>query len=271
MPELPEMEHYRLRLSELIIGSPITGTEVTRDKSININAGQFEAELVGRTIWFVERRGKHLLFHLDNGKRLVLHLMLGGTLFFGSDEERPDRTVQVTIRFATGNLYFIGLRLGYLHFMSVKEADAKLSELGPDPFDKRLTLERFKARFDKKRGALKTALVDQHVLSGIGNCYADEIAFAAKIRPDAKIPSLTDETWDRVYNSMHIVLKEAISKGGYMEQPLTAGDTITGGFNDHCQVYDRGGEPCFVCGTAIEQFEISSRKAFVCPVCQKEQ
>ncbi|TCN01936.1 DNA-(apurinic or apyrimidinic site) lyase [Paenibacillus sp. BK033] len=271
MPELPEMEHYRLRLSELIIGSPITGTEVTRDKSININAEQFQAELVGRTVWFVERRGKHLLFHLDNGKRLVLHLMLGGTLFFGSDEERPDRTVQVMIRFAKGNLYFIGLRLGYLHFMSVKEADAKLSELGPDPFDKRLTLERFKARFAKKRGALKTALVDQHVLSGIGNCYADEIAFAAKIRPDAKIPSLTDDTWERVYESMHSVLKEAISKGGYMEQPLTAGDTVTGGFNDHCQVYDRGGEPCFACGTAIEQFEISSRKAFACPVCQKEQ
>ncbi|GLX68118.1 DNA-formamidopyrimidine glycosylase [Paenibacillus glycanilyticus] len=271
MPELPEMEHYRLRLSELIIGSPITATEVTRDKSINIAPEQFEAELVGRTIWFVERRGKHLLFHLDNGKRLVLHLMLGGTLFYGSEEERPDRTVQVTIRFGAGNLYFIGLRLGYLHLMSVKEADAKLSELGPDPFDKRLTQERFKELFKKKRGALKTALVDQHVLSGIGNCYADEIAFDAKVRPDAKIPSLTDETWARLYGSMHSVLREAFAKGGYMEQPLTAGDTLTGGYNEHCKVYDRGGEPCLACGTAIEQFEVSSRKAFACPVCQKEQ
>lgn len=270
MPELPEMETYRMMLTERIVGAQITGTEVTREPSINISSEQFDQELIGRTIWFVERRGKHLLFHLDNGKRLVLHLMLGGTMFYGTDEERPDRSVQVTLRFGSGNLYFIGLRLGYLHLMSVREADAKLAGLGPDPFDKNLTVQKFMERFSKKRGALKSALVDQHVLAGIGNCYADEIAFVAGVRPDAKIPLIEEPAWARIYNAMHSVLRDAIGRGGYMEQPLTPTDLLTGGYNDHCKVYDRGGEACSICGTTIEQIEVSSRKAFVCPTCQKE-
>lgn len=265
------MEHYRAQLAPRIAGAQITGTEVTREKSINLSVQEFQDGLHGRTIWHVERRGKHLVMHLDNGKRLVLHLMLGGSIFFGSEEEKPDRTAQVTIRLTTGNLYFIGLRLGYLHLLSVKEVEAKFRELGPDPFDKRLSLQAFIARFSGKRGVLKPALVDQHVLSGIGNCYSDEIAFAASIRPDARIRELEPSTWERLYQAMHSVLREATARGGYMEEPLTAGDEVTGGYNDHCQIYDRGGEPCVRCGTVIEQFEVSSRKAFVCPACQKSQ
>ncbi|MFX3635249.1 MAG: bifunctional DNA-formamidopyrimidine glycosylase/DNA-(apurinic or apyrimidinic site) lyase [Candidatus Pristimantibacillus sp.] len=270
MPELPEMETYRQLLTDQIAGSQITGTEVTREKSINVSPEQFNNELVGRTVWFVERRGKHVLLHLDNGKRLLLHLMLGGSLFYGTEEERPDRTVQVTIRFASGNLYFIGLRLGYLHLLSVKEVEAKLAGLGPDPFDKHLSIERFIARFDKKRSSIKSALVDQNVIAGIGNCYADEIVYAAGVRPDAKIPFIEQSTWERLYNAMHSVLKEGVARGGYMEQPFTSNDQLTGGFNDHCQVYDRAEQPCFICGTPIEQIEVSSRKAFLCPTCQKE-
>ncbi|MUT67331.1 Fpg/Nei family DNA glycosylase [Paenibacillus sp. NEAU-GSW1] len=271
MPELPEMENYRLMLSDRIAGAQITGTEVTREASVHMTAEQFEEALAGKTVWFIERRGKHLLFHLDNGKRLLLHLMLGGSMFFGTDEQKPDRTVQVTIKFTSGNLYFIGLRLGYLKHMSVKEVDKELASLGPDPFDKRLTLERFVSRFAKKRGTLKAALVDQHAISGIGNCYADEIAFAASVRPDTKITAIGDDTWARLYDSMHRVLTEAQARGGYMEMPFTAEDHLTGGFNGNEKVYDRAGLPCIQCGTAIEQIEVSSRKAFLCPSCQKDQ
>ncbi|QAY66042.1 bifunctional DNA-formamidopyrimidine glycosylase/DNA-(apurinic or apyrimidinic site) lyase [Paenibacillus protaetiae] len=270
MPELPEMETYRKLLNEQIAGAVITGTEVTRDKSINVSPDEFQQMLVGRTIWYVERRGKHLIFHLDNGKRLELHLMLGGSMFFGSEEEKPDRTIQVTIRFEHGNLYFIGLRLGHLHLLSVKELEGALAKLGPDPFDKRLNAAKFADLFAKKRGTLKASLVDQQVLSGIGNCYADEIVYAASIRPDAKIPTLESGDWERLHTSMHSVLKEAIARGGYMDQPFTAADTLTGGYDELCQVYDRAGESCRRCGSTIEQIEVASRKAFVCPSCQKE-
>ncbi|RAP78713.1 endonuclease VIII [Paenibacillus montanisoli] len=274
MPEWPEMEHYRNMLAERISGQPITNVLVTRQKSINVPVDEFRQELVGRVVWFVEHRGKMLLFHLDNGKRLVLHLMLGGMIRYESkagDGERPDRTVQVTIGFPQGELCFIGLRLGYIHLLTVKEAVARLAELGPEPFDKRLTLEKFKERFKGRRGSLKTALVEQRVIAGIGNCYADEIAFEAGVRPTAKLSAIEPETWERLYRAMHKVLQDALSYGGYMEMPLTNEDTVTGGYNDHCMVYDRGGQPCLKCGEAIVQEELNSRKVFYCPSCQKDR
>ncbi|WP_274650672.1 Fpg/Nei family DNA glycosylase [Paenibacillus humicola] len=271
MPEWPEMENYREQLAAKIAGQPIIGAEVSREKSINMDKETFIRELAGRTVWFVERRGKMLVFHLDNGKRLVLHLMLGGMIRFGGEEDLPGRSVQVAISFPNGTLSFIGLRLGYLHLLTAKEVAGKFSELGPDPFDVRLTPVRFRERFRGKRGSLKSALVDQHVLAGIGNCYADEIAFDAEVRPDARLQDLEPETWDRLYGSMRKVLREAASYGGYMEMPLSSEDTRTGGYNERCRVYDRGGEPCPRCGAAIEQGEIGGRKFFSCRSCQRDR
>lgn len=271
MPEWPEMETYRRMLAARIVGQPITRVEVTRPKSINISPELFAQELIGRSVWFVERRGKMLLFHLDNGKRLLLHLMLGGMLHFGGAEDKPERTVQVSIGFPTGDISFIGLRLGYIHLVTAKEVENQLGKLGPDPFDKRLTLERFKERFARKRGALKTSLLNQNVISGIGNCYSDEIAFAAGVLPSAQISELEEGSWERLYTAMHEVLSEALNYGGYMEMPLMADDTLTGGFNERCRVYDRAGEPCVRCTGVIEQSELSSRKTFFCPSCQRDR
>ncbi|MBD2847965.1 Fpg/Nei family DNA glycosylase [Paenibacillus sp. IB182496] len=271
MPEWPEMETYRTLLSEKLVGDTIVGTEVTRAKSINVPAEQFDKELTGRVVWYVERRGKNLLLHLDNGRRLLLHLMLGGSMYYGQEEEdRPSRTVQVTLRLTRGSLYFIGLRLGYLHLLSVREVEAQLEGLGPEPFDKRMTAERFRACFKGKRGTVKSALTDQHVIAGIGNCYADEIAFAAGVRPSARIPELAEADWERLYAGMMAVLPEAAALGGYMEQPFTHDDKLTGTYNAHCKVYDREGEPCLTCGSPIVRTQVSSRKAFYCPVCQGE-
>ncbi|MCM3748948.1 endonuclease VIII [Paenibacillus pasadenensis] len=272
MPEYPEMDHYRIMLSSEVAGKRIRSVQVGREKSLNVPADEFVRQVEGRTVWFIERRGKHLLFHLDNGQRLLLHLMLGGWMFFGSEEEKPDRTVQVKLEFDNGSLFFIGLRLGYLHLLTAREADKELAKLGPEPLDPRLTLERFNERLmTKKRSALKTALVDQSVIAGIGNCYADEIAWQAELLPNARIGSLTQEAVSRLYDAMHNVLLEAKASGGYMEYPFRIGDTVTGGYNDECKVYDRPGEACSRCGGTIVQEEQSSRKVFFCPDCQKDQ
>lgn len=270
MPEWPEMENYRKLLLDKLNGARILGTEVTREKSINVAPDLFERELTGAVVWFVEHRGKYLIIHLDSGKRLVLHLMLGGLLYFGPDDERPDRTVQVTIRLTSGNLYFIGLRLGYLHLLTAKETNAVMAELGPEPFDKRLDAEAFRARFAGKRGKLKPAFTDQAVIAGIGNCYADEICFTAGVHPAVPIPKISPESWQRLYTAMRTVLEQATEAGGYMEMPLYKDDGVTGGYNDRCLVYDRGGEPCPRCGTPIVQTEAAGRKLFFCPVCQPE-
>ncbi|MNZ78223.1 Formamidopyrimidine-DNA glycosylase [compost metagenome] len=155
--------------------------------------------------------------------------------------------------------------------LSVKEVEEQLRGQGPDPFDKRLTLERFVQRFAKKRGALKTAMMDQNVISGIGSVYSDEICFAAEVRPDAKIPIIEHETWERLYNAMHNVLKEAISYGGAAEGPFTEGDAVTGGFAKRLRVYNREGQLCEQTGEVIEKIEVSGRKAFISPGYQKHQ
>jgi len=270
MPEWPEMEHYRKLLMERIGGQRIVGVEIVRPQLINAAPGEFARETIGSAVWYVERRGKYLIFHLDNGKRLLLHLMAQGSLFFGTEEERPDRTAQITLQFPNGNLYFIGLRLGYLHLLSVKDAAGRLAELGPDPMDRRLDAAAFAARFAGKRGMLKPALTDQSNVAGIGNCYADEMLHKAGIRPDVPVPQVDAAGWQRLHGAMRTVLEEAAAHGGYMEMPLYAGDTQTGKAAQLLQVYDREGEPCPKCGGAIVKTEVSGRKTFFCPVCQPE-
>lgn len=272
MPELPEMETYKHLLSQRTIGETITGARINREKSVNVPADQLIRDLTGRRMIAIERRAKHLLFHLDSGHVLLLHLMLGGWMYYGTDDNRPDRTTQVEIDFGNGQtLYFIGLRLGYLHWLAAGECERQLRELGPEPLSPHFSEHALEQLLGGKRGTLKPLLINQHKLSGIGNCYSDEICFEAGVLPTKPLEDLTtgpSGDSSRLYHSMRKVLTDAIHKGGYMEHPLFVGDALTGGYNDHCQVYDRGGEPCLRCGTLIVQTSLSSRKVFFCPQCQ---
>ncbi|MGG1619252.1 Fpg/Nei family DNA glycosylase [Paenibacillus sp. NRS-1782] len=271
MPELPEMENYRTLLSKQILDIPITGVTVNRVKSINTEVETFEKQLLGTTVVYMERRGKHLIFHLNTGGRLVLHLMLGGLLYLGTEEQRPDRTVQIELDFSGVKLYFIGLRLGYLHLLTAKETEEAMSELGPDPLDRRMTLEKFTACLKGRRGILKTTLVNQHVFSGIGNCYSDEIAYIAGFTPGSKVQSIVQspEKVEKLYHATQSVLREATAEGGYMDMPLMEGDTLTGGFDHQCRVYDREGEES-PSGGKIVRVELAGKKAFYCPVQQHD-
>lgn len=268
MPELPEMETYRQQLSRLILNSPIQGADVSRPKSLNVEPELFIQRLTGNRIVRLDRRAKHLLFYLATGEVLVLHLMLGGWMFYGTEEEKPDRTTQVQIHFGTQHLYFIGLRLGYLHMHTLPEIDALFRKLGPEPLEPRFTLAEWMKVLKGKKGNLKVTLVDQSVISGVGNCYSDEICFVAGIQPIRKVPTLTDEEMSRLYQAMRSVLLSAIQDGGYMEDPLFVTDRLTGGFNEKCRVYDREGEPCLRCGHPLVKIEVSSRKCFYCANCQ---
>ncbi|WP_088831927.1 Fpg/Nei family DNA glycosylase [Paenibacillus tyrfis] len=269
MPELPEMENYRKLLSERIIGRTVTDTEVTREKSINVTPERWTQELTGQAVSRIDRRAKHLLFRLTTGNVLVLHLMLGGMMFYGKAEEKPDRSVQVRLGFGDYHLFFIGLRLGYLHLHDPSEVDELMNKLGPEPFDPGLTPDRFAERLRVKAGTLKSNLVDQGVFAGIGNCYSDEICYHAGLLPSRRPSALSDEELHRLYCSMHEVLTEATQGGGYMEMPLFVGDSLTGGFDSHCRVYDREGEPCLRCGSPIARRDVSSKKSFCCLVCQR--
>lgn len=269
MPELPEMETYRINLLSLVVNKRMEEVIIHREKTVNVAPELFIQNTKGHVITTVYRRGKHLLFTLDSGKVLLLHLMLGGWIYYGDRNKEKEQKAQVMFAYGDKLLYFNELRLGYLHLYDLQELEKEIGDLGPEPLDPALTEKEFSILLQRKgKSVLKSVLVDQHFLAGIGNCYADEIAFAAGILPTRKISSLLSIEISKLYHSMRNVLLQAIAHGGYMEFPLFEGDTVTGGMNEHCQVYDRGGEPCFRCGTPITKETLSSRKVFYCVRCQ---
>lgn len=268
MPELPEMETYKNLLQLRVTGHKIVNVEVNREKSINTSTKIFIDALIGNKIVDIQRRGKHLIFQLDTGKCLLLHLMLGGLMYIENDTDTISRTKQVIISFNSHKLVFIGLRLGYLHLLDDKQLKDELSDLGPEPLKEDFTLPFFEQLVDKKRGKLKTTLVNQEFIAGIGNCYSDEICFAAEVLPTRTFDNLEHSEIQKLYSSILSVLKEAIQLGGYIELPLFKEDKLTGGYNEHCKVYDREGEECMRCGHQIIKEIISSRKCFFCTNCQ---
>lgn len=269
MPEWPEMEHYRRNLERLIGGRIITEASIQREKSVNLPAAEFIRRVAGQRIMSVQRSAKMLILPLASGDALLAHLMLGGALFFGRDEEKPNRTVQVRLSFGDRHLHFIGLRLGYLHLLGPAELEQRLNRIGPDPFDPALDPAALAARLARKRGAVKAALTDQAAIAGIGNCYSDEICFAASLLPSRRPSSLAASDWTALHGAMRQVLSEAVAAGGYMEMPLFAGDALTGGYDARCRVYDREGEPCVRCGAPIQRRDIGARKSFCCTGCQR--
>lgn len=270
MLELPEIETYRKLLSEQIINKLITEVRVTEEKLVNLEAADFVKELTGQEVLFIERRGKFLLFHLNSGRRLLLHLGLTGSVYYGPQEDEAHQAGHLAISFGTNALSLLGVRQGYLHVLTVKEADTILSDLGPDLLDRKMTLAKFKELFNKKRGMLKSALVQQNFVAGLGNVYADEIAFDAALLPGVKLQELSEEAIERLYQSVQHVLSEAIECGGAGDQPFSSDDTFTGGYKQRLRVYDHDGQICPRCGAKIQKAEIGSRKTYFCGECQGE-
>lgn len=267
---MPEMENYRRLLAERVQGQKVTNVEVNRRKSVNVEPEQLREQIQGWKVTAVERRAKHLLIRLESGKLLLVHLMLGGWMYFGTDEkDRPDHTAQVVLSFGDRHLYFLGLRFGYVHLLTGAQAAEQLADLGPEPLLDNLSEMDFYEKISGKRGALKNTLVNQHFIAGIGTRYSDEICFRAQQLPMKKCTALGNEDIDALYEAIPAVLQEGIDRGGYMSRPFFKGDTITGHFAERLSVYKREGEKCIRCGYPIEREEMSSRKVYYCPNCQK--
>ncbi|MBS4196741.1 bifunctional DNA-formamidopyrimidine glycosylase/DNA-(apurinic or apyrimidinic site) lyase [Lederbergia citri] len=268
MPELPEMETYKLLLQQKIVGQSITDVVINREKSINMPTDDFSRSVVNQKIEAIDRRAKYLIFKLQNGSCLLLHLMLGGWMFYGKDEDKPDRTVQVQLTFGDHHLYFIGLRLGYLHLLSLEMLDKELQNMGPEPLDPNFSLDTFKSAMKGRRSGLKTTLINQECIAGIGNRYSDEILWHAQLLPESKIHQLDHDQIVRLYDSIRFILQLAIQNGGYMSESLFQGDKKTGGYINVMYVHGREGKPCKRCDSSIVKVEISSRKTYLCKNCQ---
>lgn len=287
VPEIPELEKYRKWLAQLVVGQCIRSLYVRRESWLNVDLHSMSTGIMGRQILYIERRGPDLIFHLDDGRRLIIRMGHGAQLTVCPIDSLVNRDVkgrsdkaipstkaiansQLTITTEQAAMVMNNARACQLQWLTVKELDALQEDLGPDPLSRHLTAKRFQQRFAKRRTALKTALMNPSILVGIGSQYADEIAFAAGLLPTVRTDQLRGEHWQRLFYAMLDVYDRAIRR----EEIATASDTAkqnempTTGEAAATTIHGKIGAPCPRCGTALEVTMIQRRPANFCPHCQ---
>jgi formamidopyrimidine-DNA glycosylase len=264
MPELPDLEIIRDVLDPRLTGQTITDVEVVRPLVMRDLTGQgFARTLAGQTITGVERRGKVLLFPLQSGLTLAINCKLAGRLQYARPTERRLPKTHVVLRLSNGQelRYSDRRTMGQVYLTAGLEAIPGWGEMGPEPFD--LTLEDFKARLGPYQGEIKGVLTHGRAVAGIGNAYADEICFAARVHPYRKRTSLTDAEIVRLYEAMQSVLREAI-----VTLRERVGTDIHREVRDFLAVHGQGGEPCPACGGTIAEIKARGRVTNFCRACQ---
>ena len=279
MPELPEVETVRRGLAAQVIGRRIRSVEVGRERTVRRTSRQALIDgLTGATIVAADRRGKYLVCPLDTGEALMVHLRMSGRLLVAAaGTARPPHT-HVVLHLAgrpAQELWFVDPRtFGEMVVFDpeqVAEQIPELARLGPDPIADDLTRAVFAGLLRRHR-QLKPLLLDQHVIAGVGNIYADESLHRARLRPDRLADTLTTREVGRLHESVLGVLREAVEAGG-----STLADTQYvdiegqgGGFQVHHRVYDRAGQRCLTCGRAdIVRVVTGGRSTHFCPRCQR--
>lgn len=296
MPEIPEMELYKRNLDHLIQGKRIERIWVYRNKSINLEPSYFMKQIQYSQVTSIDRKGKYLIFNLDNEWKLLAHMMLDGRLYYldrdklssegapvleSSDFEDadllrkrvPGLSGKPSVLFEFQNeslLFFCQLTLGYLRLYNEKELAPILDELGPDPLGEGFGGAEFCKLLEKasSRGMIKPWLMNQRNISGVGNAYSNESLFGAGIHPKRTVGKISPSERMKLYEALRNVLEDSIRLGGDMEEPFSPQDSFTGGFNPHFKVYEREGKACVVCGEVIVKEEVGGRNAFFCPNCQ---
>ena len=276
MPELPEVETIARSLEPRVRGRVVAGIELLFRPLLRTGGRKRLDGLVGRRILGVRRRGKMLLIECEGARTLVFHLKMTGQFMFAAEGAPRDKHVRLIIRFADGRdeLRFRDVRkFGFLLCLEGEPESAcgELAGLGPEPLE--VGLAEFGAIFGARRGRIKSLLLDQRRLAGIGNIYADEMLFDARIHPETPASSLRAAAVERLYLSMRKILASAVEAGGstLADAGYRDADGNAGDFQLSHKVYDREGEPCLVCGTAIRMKRIGGRSSHFCPRCQRRR
>lgn len=276
MPELPEVETVRRGLQKQLKGSVIKSIKVLRDDSVGYpSPKEFASTLKGRKFSSVDRRGKYLLMHLSEGIGMMAHLRMSGRLMvMDGDGEEPDH-VRVRLLLQDGRkLIFDDTRVfGRLWCvpagMSFEEVLPSLSKLGPEPLGG-LDPKHLQRSFAGKKQCIKTSLLDQTIVAGIGNIYADESLHRAKINPQKQAGDLNLKELSRLAKEVEIVLCNAIELGGSTLRDYVDANGVNGNYQHEALVYGRKGEPCRTCKSKIERVKLAGRSSHFCPRCQPE-
>lgn len=287
MPELPEVETVRRGLVELIVGRVVAAVEHDTPKGFPNAPADVEQFLIGAKITDVRRRAKVLLIELSTNYTLVIHLKMTGQLVFRSEAavfgaghpneslvgNLPDRSTRVTFTFTDGShLYFNDQRkFGWVRLIPTPEVPDIdfMKKVGPEPLEADFTAEQFAERFKRRaRTSIKAALLDQTVIAGVGNIYADESLWGAKIHPQRLVGSVTNKEFMRLFTELRSVMNTAIEKGGSTDKNYVNAEGKRGSYLTFARVFRREGKPCPRCGTTIIKFKAAGRGTHICPHCQ---
>jgi formamidopyrimidine-DNA glycosylase len=290
VPELPEVEVTRRRLKKLVVGRRIARVATTEPSYFFLTPPKTLARrLVGRTGTGLERHGKYLTLALDDGSALLLHLGMTGQLFASNApgvrllrftdrkvassrgrDFRPDSHTHLRLAFADRgpSVYFRDARkFGKCQWLAPGATSPRLERLGTDAL--RIDAQSLYAMCRERRVSVKSLLLDQSAFAGVGNIYADEALFLARIRPARPARGLSKHECVKLSASVRAVLRRAIQRGGSTISDFVHPDGGAGAYQDERRVYARGGEPCFICRRPIARMLIGQRSSHFCPRCQK--
>jgi formamidopyrimidine-DNA glycosylase len=281
MPELPEVETVARGLSQRIAGDVIESVWLgEKPEPLKSPAHEIVAVLERARIATVRRVGKHIVFDLErrsrNGRRpaatsgqWIVHLGMTGRLLIASPETEMAKHTHAVLKLASGReLRFVDpRRFGKLAVVRINKSAAGFTAPGDEPLDSQI--ERFLTLFRRRKTPIKSALLNQKLLSGVGNIYADESLFRAAIRPRRRAASLTRAEMSKLHTAVQEVLREAIELGGSSVSDYVDAEGREGLFQLQHRVYGREGEPCLVCGATIKRVIIAGRSSHYCPHCQR--
>ncbi len=287
MPELPEVETIRSGLAKLLPGKVIAHIEHDWEKGFPNPAADVKAYMAGAKIIGVRRRAKVLLIDLSTEYSLVIHLKMTGQLVFRGKVafggghpgdslvgKLPDKSTRVTLEFTDGSKLFFNdqRKFGWIKLYPTSEVPhiSFFMKVGPEPLAKDFTHKDFRERLMRRPNTnIKAALLDQSVIAGVGNIYADESLWGAKIHPATLVKNLSVTQTDNLYKEVRYILNLAIEKGGSSDKNYVNAEGKKGSYLSFARVFRRDGQPCPRCGTTIIKTRVAGRGTHTCPHCQK--
>lgn len=273
MPELPEVETIRRSLSQHILHLSIDEVVLRWPGAVEGYEGKsFEETVKGLKIQSIERRGKYLLFTLEKGWSFIAHMRMTGRLVYHANSQEPEKHTHVVLKLSSGEIHFTDTRkFGRLQLVRTEGRlrQPSLARLGPEPLEEGFSPEELGRRLAPRKLAIKAALLDQALVAGVGNIYADEALFRAGIAPERSANTLTPEEVEKLYTAICEVLQEGIAANGTSFRDYQDANGEKGAFQKELKVYGRGGEACRCCGETLERIRLGGRSTVFCPRCQK--
>lgn len=274
MPELPEVETVKEALNQTVKGQTIKDIELRYEPMVkNMSADEFKEKLINQTIQEVSRRGKYLVFHFDD-YQLLSHLRMEGKYFYVDSDFELNPHVHVIFTLENGKrlLYQDTRKFGTYHLYDKAidlETTAPFQVLGLEPFATEFTPSYVKEKIQNKKKPIKSLLLDQTVVCGLGNIYVDEVLYRARLHPLTSSSELTDKDIENVVKYTVEVLARAIELGGTTIRTFRSSHGVSGTFQNELLVHQRKGENCYECHTPIEKIKVGGRGTYFCPTCQK--